>query len=1492
MAQGQKVQTTNEPKKPGYTIGLDIGTASVGWAVIDNNFNLVKGKKRIIEIDSDGTKHRRKSRTNLWGVRVFDSGETAAGRRGHRSTRRRLARRTKRLGYLRAIFADEMEKVDAHFFVRLEESFYQRSDKANKKTTIRYPLFDGRLGAGETYNSDKAYYEEYPTIYHLRRRLVRDASQADLRLVYLALHHILKYRGNFLYEDLPFSVNDGADSIDVKPNFVALHEAFCTVLTEVGGTETVQLDEKTMKLVETALKNNKISNTAKAEALLDTVGSTDKKIKKQQKALYQAVVGNGINLATIFANDKYSEKNNKTLPKPSEFKYGNDKYEEYMSALDGVLTEQEVTVIARGKAVHSSMTLSQILTKPSLAESMEEKYKTHKKQLKTLRAWTKKLDLSLYDAVFKTGGYYDAYIRGEDNPGKRLTQETFYKQLKKALETHITGLVFPKGNEPLNLDNVQLTDKDKAILHELHAAIQLDQYLPKQRTNANGAIPYQIHEAELVEIIENQAQYYEFLKEVCPIKRTHTDGSVEEAEEYKIQILMKFRIPYYVGPLAKNVNWQRDGEKNLVATGAPSENSWLARKSVTKITPWNFDEVIDKEASAKNFIERMTGTCTYLPGQKVLPQSSLLYQEYTVYNELMTCGYVSNGKKELFSPELKEEIVEKLFKKYKKVTTKEMLLFLTNEKGFKVDAQRPLFGIDTYVKNAPYNASMSAYIDLVTCGIEPHVIDDHRAIFEDIIKWQTIFEDKTMLRTTITRENNENWGNLLQTEQINKLVNKHYTGWGRLSKRLLDEIKTENGKTIINHLKTEQYGNFMQVITNDTDIKGAIDEAQGKLDQHNELSKDVVDELAGSPALKKSIWQTIQVIKELEKYLGVDNIDRIVIEMARDDEGGRPVTRQKQIENYYKKAGTEIAKDLRTVFKEQTEAAFSDDKVFLYFLQNGKCMYTEDTLQLTDLSDCEIDHIIPQTYIKDDSFDNRVLVKRTANQNKGGEVPSAAIIAKMRPYWEQLAKNNQVSKKKLANLTRGRLTEKDKAGFINRQLVETRQITKHIANILTTYFKDKNVEILTPKAQLVSQFRAGTIYIEAHEAADIIREEPQLTIHAAKSDKFKIVQLHDNWYKNRELNDYHHAHDAYLCAVVATYLYGVRPDLRELWVYGSYHKDAKQLIGRYVGQRQAANKQLLSGMVRPEWTNELIDHETGEVYPCYPDVSAWSRDEVITKLDRILTLRNINIVQKTEPLTGSFGNVTLYKNMKNAQKAKKGKKIDDTFANGFKKHLPAAMYGGTKAPDSAFAVIVRTEKDEIKALSVPVMHRAKFGQAKSKKEKLNYLQTHIDATATAIVRLQMNKNTKYMLPDKTSWRMTSYQDTVSGSQVPMMKSWQQKTNEKEDTQSDELLLHTYHTLAEFIAKHKLFTQEKLAHIADDGTITRHFKTTTLEDKYNILNEMLRVTKGKNQKLEALAAAGLGTTSQQMRVKGGRKFAPGTQIVDQSVTGLYETRRKL
>lgn len=58
-----------------YYLGLDMGTSSVGWAVTDENYKLLRVKGK-----------------DLWGIREFEEAQTAAERRSKRISRRRRQR--------------------------------------------------------------------------------------------------------------------------------------------------------------------------------------------------------------------------------------------------------------------------------------------------------------------------------------------------------------------------------------------------------------------------------------------------------------------------------------------------------------------------------------------------------------------------------------------------------------------------------------------------------------------------------------------------------------------------------------------------------------------------------------------------------------------------------------------------------------------------------------------------------------------------------------------------------------------------------------------------------------------------------------------------------------------------------------------------------------------------------------------------------------------------------------------------------------------------------------------------------------------------------------------------------------------------------------------------------------------------------------------------------------------------------------------------------
>ena len=158
-----------------YSIGLDMGTGSVGWAVADEEGELLHFKKQP-----------------TWGSRLFEGAESAAAARTPRGQRRRYVRRRWRLDLLQGLLQEEVEKVDPDFFLRLRQSRLVNDDPIKTTSSYRWPIFnDGDF-------TEVDYYEQFPTIYHLRAHLMETDVQADIRHVYLALHKYSEVPRQFL----------------------------------------------------------------------------------------------------------------------------------------------------------------------------------------------------------------------------------------------------------------------------------------------------------------------------------------------------------------------------------------------------------------------------------------------------------------------------------------------------------------------------------------------------------------------------------------------------------------------------------------------------------------------------------------------------------------------------------------------------------------------------------------------------------------------------------------------------------------------------------------------------------------------------------------------------------------------------------------------------------------------------------------------------------------------------------------------------------------------------------------------------------------------------------------------------------------------------------------------------------------------------------------------------------------------------------------------
>ena len=438
--------------KDNYFIGLDIGTNSVGYAVTDENYNLVRIKGK-----------------HSWGIRLFDDAQTAADRRIKRANRRRLDRRKLKLKWLQEIFQPELVKIDRQFLPRIKYSSLYEDDKKfmNNHLTSKDSLFFGKID-GKNY-TDKDFHKDYPTIYHLRHELTQKPAK-DTRFLYLALHNIVKRRGHFLYE------GDYGDNLQ----FVPLFNDDLKFIKTVSPEEMLPFEMSTLypeqeNSLLSILRDIKSARDRK-QKLYDLVGAKD----KTSKTIADIILTGKGNTRDIFVLED----------EVTKFDFNDETFDtETYPTLVNLLTDDQVLVIEKLKELYSTLQLKKILGNNNyICDAMIEMFDTHKKQLRMFKSFIKNFYPSKKAEMFrepltKKGGKftnYALYIGSAKIHGKKInnvglnnssktkgSQEDFYKYVKDIL-----------SQPPEATADSEEYEKSKA---EIESLIENHNFLLKQR---------------------------------------------------------------------------------------------------------------------------------------------------------------------------------------------------------------------------------------------------------------------------------------------------------------------------------------------------------------------------------------------------------------------------------------------------------------------------------------------------------------------------------------------------------------------------------------------------------------------------------------------------------------------------------------------------------------------------------------------------------------------------------------------------------------------------------------------------------------------------------------------------------------------------------------------------------------------------------------------------------------------------------------------------
>lgn len=1015
-----------------YNIGLSITPESIGWSVIDDQF---KPKKGYI-----GHGHTR----TLTGVAKFTAGKTAEDTRLIRDNRRRLARRKKRLSWLNDIFAPYLASIDSYFLMRLKYSSLAGDDKKFAGGTI----FDDL-------EQEKAYYKQYPTIYHLRNALMTENKKFDLRLVYLAIHSIVKYRGHFNDKTPMASFN--MDAVDYNQALKEIQKAF----DDTDIASLVALNVENGSELHDLLLDKAIDKRDQMKQALELLqGSTNKINHKVVAELVKAITGRSFKLDNLLQLDEDNG---------AKLSFEDEDADAIIDDLAVSLSNEQYAIIKCLQKIYLAIALEQLVPNgKTFSQAQIDVFNSFHDQYKTLVAFRKQT--TSMEANQSIHEILDRYASPAYQDKGAIDRETFYHLLQKWLK--------------------KFSDVPEA--KQIQEWIDQDEFMIKPRNKRNQLIPHQLHQYELDRIIENQKKYYPFLAELNPREERRKDA------KYKLDELVAFRLPYYVGPLVDN---------ERVVDAATSRFAWADIKDNDdgEITPWNFADKIDVESTANNFIRNLTAKDSCLMSEDVLPKATILYQRFNVLNELNKVRIDGD----LLRPGDKQKIFNDLFRTHKTVSVKRLKDYLKKERGYMHDPQ-----ITGLPDPKQFTTSYATYIDmkriLGDLVDNPNYQDD----LDLIVEWSTIFPQGPMYRHKLK---SLDW---VSEQQRNKLANLHYSGWGRYSKETLTGLVNGNGERIIDVMWNTNL-NFAQVI-NKPEFKKQIDAANQIYLTSSESFNEVLDHTFTSPQNKKAIRQTMYVVNDIVKKMGHAPAT-ISIQFLREEQPGKESqTRKKQLLATYKKVTKDMAgnywADKQELSKELKDQSNLSDKLYLYFQQLGRDLYSGLKIDLDDLkknpSGYKVVHILPPSFIKDDSLNNKALIHAGTNYSN-----MAPIRNSRRTLWQLLRAMGLLTNAKMGNLLQEptAIGRGAREGLAKRQLTANSQIIKLAATFLSERFKEDVTCIIEVRNSLVDQLK------------NKLQINPMISI-----------------------NDYEHGMDAYLTATAGLYLFKTYPKLAYFFVYGAF----------------------------------------------------------------------------------------------------------------------------------------------------------------------------------------------------------------------------------------------------------------------------------------------------------------------------------------------------
>ena len=345
-----------------------------------------------------------------------------------------------------------------------------------------------------------------------------------------------------------------------------------------------------------------------------------------------------------------------------------------------------------------------------------------------------------------------------------------------------------------------------------------------------------------------------------------------------------------------------------------------------------------------------------------------------------------------------------------------------------------------------------------------------------------------------------------------------------------------------------------------------------------------------NPVVRRAVSQTIKVVNAIIREMK-DSPVYVNVEMAR--ELSKSYNERLKIEKEQQKnksRNDSVIDKLRSDFQIVSPTGQDIMKLKLWEDQQGLCMYSGRKIPVNRLFESgftEVDHIVPYSISFDDSYNNKVLVLATENQNKSDRLPLQYLRDNKADEFRVRVETSSLNIRKKQNLLKEKITDEDYTGFKERNLKDTQYISRFMKNYIEKYL------LFAEKPKVTAVNGAITSYIRKRWGIRKIRSD----------------------------GDTHHAIDA---CVIACVTQGM---IQKISVYSKYKEKGKK------------SQQFI------EYTNTTgtlydVDSSTGEIVDRFPMPYPTFRKELemLTSKDPMKVLCESNLPNYTgnEQLTPIF----------------------------------------------------------------------------------------------------------------------------------------------------------------------------------------------------------------------------------------------------------------